>query len=89
MEYQQFINFLKRNKVYDSYFKYFFSVEENEDNEHWIRFKYKLKTPIELFNYQSSQMIVDGFKWSDTLEDNDFWMMIHNKWVKCWCNNIK
>lgn len=89
MEYQQFINFLKRKKVYDVYFKNFFSTEKNEDNEHWIRFKYKLKTPLELFKYQPSQMIVDGFKWSETPEDNDFWWIIHDKWVKYWHNNIK
>lgn len=89
MEYQQFINFLKKNKVYDSYFKNFFSVEKNENNEHWIRFKHNLKTPLELFDYQSSQMIVDGFRWSDTPEDNDFWWVIHDKWVKYWCYNTK
>lgn len=80
MEYQQFLNFLRKRKIYNAYFKNFSSTGQNEYSEHSIR-KY-VYSPIELFEFSPREMISKGFKWSNTSEGKEFWWVMNTKWLE-------
>jgi hypothetical protein len=79
MEYQQFVNFLRKRKLYKPYLKNFFSVEQNEYGEYWIR--KNIDSPITLFEHSPRQMISSGFKWDNTPEGKEYWWVINTRWL--------
>lgn len=79
MEYQQFLNFLRKRKIYDAYFKNFFSAKQNEYGEYWIR--KKIDSPITLFEFSPRLMISSGFKWDNSPEGKEYWWVMNTKWL--------
>lgn len=73
MEYQQFINFLKKNNVYNKYMKNFYKGSH---------FMSGFDTVEELFEFNIDAMFAEGFNWAYTSDGHYFWGEIHTKWLK-------
>lgn len=83
IEYQQFINFLKKNNVYD---KYTYNFNKHDVNDFmidicYLRGIYKITSISCLFEYTVVDMILEAFKWNQTTEGECFWLKIHKKWL--------
>lgn len=84
MEYQQFINFLKRRNLYKIYIQNFdeFSSKIHEyDKTIYVRFRNDIHTIQGLFRYDERSMIRSAFRWCNTLEGHEFWQYVNNKWI--------
>lgn len=94
MEYQQFINFLKRHHCYDVFMENFINFVTNSyENKFLIDVLYmgknqhKISTIEELFTTFRESSISTAFSWSKTPQGYVYWNNIDNIFRKLWNTN--
>jgi hypothetical protein len=70
---QRFINFLKKENIYEKFVDYLLKVDNDWKKDVW-------KTDI-FCNVNEVDYIMISFNWSKTNEGDNFWMSINDKWL--------
>lgn len=94
MEYQQFINFLKKRGCYDTFMNNFINFVPNKDeNKFFINLLHgdmkrgKILTIEELFTMFQQSSISTAFVWSKTPQRYVYWNNIDKIFRKLWNTN--
>lgn len=94
MEYQQFINFLKKRGCYDTFMNNFINFVTNRDeNKFFINLLHgdmkrgKILTIEELFTMFQQSSISTAFAWSKTPQHYAYWCNIDKLFRKLWNTN--
>ena len=92
MEYQQFLNWLKKKKALNLFINEFNKFQQKlENNEisanrsYWIGIVYK-KTIEDVFNEHGRHVISCSFRWVDT-GNYVFWSKLNNEFQELWNTN--
>lgn len=92
MEYQQFLNWLRKKKILELYIneynKFQQKLESDEKfsyREYWMEHVYR-KTIENVFNEYGNETILESFKWIET-GDYEFWSRLNREFQKLWNTN--
>ena len=92
MEYQQFLNWLRKKKILELYIneynKFQQKLESDEKfsyREYWMEHVYR-KTNENVFNEYGNETILESFKWIET-GNYEFWSRLNREFQKLWNTN--